>query len=81
LPTYKVYGSKTQEFYTNIPAADPDEAYDIAYKDPVQWFEVEIDDPIEPHTVELVEEDIQLNKDNYDDYPTMESGIIVGGSN
>ena len=81
MPTYKVYGSKTQEFYTNIPAADPDEAYDIAYKDPVQWFEVEIDDPIEPHTVELVEQDIQLNKDNDDDYPTMDSGILIGGSN
>jgi hypothetical protein len=81
LPTYKVYGSKTQEFYTDIPAADPGEAYDIAYKDPVQWFEVEIDDPIEPHTVELVEQDIQLNKDNDDDYPSMESGILIEGSN
>jgi len=47
----------------------------------VQWFEVEIDDPIEPHTVELVEQDIQLNKDNDDDYPTMESGILIEGSN
>ena len=81
MPTYKVYGSKTQEFYTNVAAADPDEAYDIAYKDPVQWFEVEIDDPIEPHTVELVEQNIQLNKDNDDDYPSMDSGIIIGGSN
>ena len=79
MPTYKVYGSKTQEFYTNVAAADPGEAYDIAYKDPVQWFEVEIDDPIEPHTVELLEE--ELNKDNYDDYPTMESGILIGGTN
>jgi hypothetical protein len=79
LPTYKVYGSKTQEFYTNVAAADPGEAYDIAYKDPMQWFEVEIDDPIEPHTVELLEE--ELNKDNYDDYPTMESGILIGGTN
>ena len=80
MPTYKVYGSKTQEFYTNVTAADPGEAYDIAYKDPLQWFEVEIDDPIEPHTVELLDE-VQLNKDNYDDYPTMESGILIGGSN
>ena len=79
MPTYKVYGSKTQEFYTNVAAADPGEAYDIAYKDPMQWFEVEIDDPIEPHTVELLEE--ELNKDNYDDYPTMESGILIGGTN
>jgi hypothetical protein len=47
----------------------------------MQWFEVEIDDPIEPHTVELVEQDIQLNKDNDDDYPTMESGILIGGTN
>ena len=67
MPTYKVYGSKTQEFYTNVAAADPGEAYDIAYKDPMQWFEVEIDDPIEPHTVELVEQDIQLN---YRDWET-----------
>ena len=78
MPTYKVYGSRTQEFYTNIPAADPDEAYDIAHKDPMQWFEVEIDDPIEPHTVELMD-DIQLNKDN--EWPSMESGILIEGTN
>ena len=81
MQTFRVYGSRTQEFYTDIAAADPGEAYDIAYKDPMQWFEVEIDDPIEPHTVELVEQDIQLNKDNDDDYPSMESGILIGGSN
>lgn len=81
MPTYRVYGSKTQEFYVNIPAADPGEAYDKANMDHVQWFELEIDDPIEPHTVELVEQDIQLNKDNDDDYPTMESGILIGGTN
>lgn len=80
MQTFRVFGSKTQEFYTDIAAADPGEAYDIAYKDPLQWFEVEIDDPIEPHTVELL--DMQLNKDNIeDDYPTMESGIIIGGTN
>jgi len=46
----------------------------------MQWFEVEIDDPIEPHHVELL--DLQLNKDNVeDDYPSMESGIIIGGTN
>ena len=81
MPTYKVYGSKTQEFYLDVTAADPDEAYDMANGDHMQWFEVETDDPIEPHTVELVEQDIQLNKDNDDDYPTMESGILIGGSN
>ena len=80
MPTFRVYGSKTQEFYTDVTAADPGEAYDIAYRDPVQWLDVEIDDPIEPHTVELLEE-VQLNKDNYDDYPSMESGILIGGSN
>lgn len=87
MQTFRVFGSKTQEFYTDIAAADPGEAYDIAYKDPMQWFEVEIDDPIEPHTVELLdmqinEDEVQLNKDNVeDDYPSMESGIIIGGTN
>jgi hypothetical protein len=80
LPTYKVYGSKTQEFYLQVDATGPDEAYDMANEDHVQWFEIEIDDPIEPHTVELVEQNIQLNKDN-DDYPSMESGILIEGSN
>ena len=78
MQTYRVYGSRTQEFYTDVTAADPGEAYDIAYRDPVQWFNVEIDDPIEPHHVELLE-DIQLNKDN--EWPSMESGILIEGTN
>ena len=78
---YKVYGSRTQEFYIDVSASDPDEAYDRAQEGHVQWFEIETDEPIEPHTVELVEQEIQLNKDNTDDYPTMESGILIGGSN
>lgn len=82
MPTYRVFGSRTQEFYTKVTAADPGEAYDIAYEDPVQWFEVEIDDSIEPYEVFLDEdtsEDEQLNKDEDNNYPSMESGILIEG--
>ena len=50
-------------------------------QDHVQWFELETDDSIEPYEVSLDEdtsEDIQLNKD---EWPEMESGILITGTN
>lgn len=80
---YKVLGSRTQEFYINVTANDPDEAYDRAQEDHVQWFEIETDEPIEPHTVQLLDSpetgELQLNKDNV--WPSMESGILIEGTN
>ena len=56
MPTYKVLGSKTQEFYIDVSAADPNDAYDRAQEDHVQWFEIETDETIEPYEVQLIEE-------------------------
>lgn len=81
MATYKVLGSKTQEFYVDVSAADPDEAYDLANEGHVQWFEVETDDPVEPYEVRLIESaesgKLEYNQDN--EYPDMESGILVEG--
>ena len=80
MPIYKVYGSRTAEFYVTVEAADPDEAYDLAAEDS-GWLSVEMDDPIEPHTVQLLDSpetgELQLNKDN--EWPSMESGILIEG--
>ena len=82
MPIYKVYGSRTAEFYITVEAADPDEAYDLAAEDS-GWLPVEMDDPIEPHTVQLLDSpetgELQLNKDN--EWPSMESGILIEGTN
>lgn len=64
MKTFRVLGSKTQEFYIDVSAEGPDEAYDRANEDHVQWFEVETDEPIEPYEVQLLEAELQLNKDN-----------------
>ena len=56
MPTYKVLGSRTQEFYIDVAADDPDEAWDRANEDHVQWFEIETDETIEPYEVQLIEE-------------------------
>ena len=81
MPMYKVYGRKYHDYYIKIDADSPDEAYDKAMQDHVQWFELETDDSIEPYEVSLDEdtsEDIQLNKD---EWPEMESGILITGTN
>lgn len=82
MPKYRVRGSKTAEFYIDVEAADPDEAYDLAAADHVQWFELEIDDPIEPYEVELLDSpddySIQLTLD--EEWPEMKSGIITEGT-
>lgn len=48
MPTYRVYGEKIKTYYTDINAANPNSAYDIANDKPTKdWFEVENDDVIE----------------------------------
>ena len=83
MPKYRVRGSKTQEFYLDVEAADPDEAYDIAASDYKAWFEVETDEAVEPYEVELLDSpddySIQLTLD--EDWPDMGEGIIIGGGN
>lgn len=78
---YRVLGSKTQEFYIDVTAADPDEAYDRAQEDHVQWFEIETDDPIEPYEVRLIEsaESGKLEYNQDEEYPSMEPGILIEG--
>ena len=84
MQTYKIYGRKYQDYYTTVKAPDEQIAYDYAMNnDHIQWFEVETDDVIEPYEVSLDEntsEDIQLNKDT-EEWPSMESGILIEGTN
>lgn len=54
MSTYRVFGSKTQDFYVDVSAASPAEAYDIANNGHTQWYEIETDDTIEPFNVELI---------------------------
>ena len=81
MPTYKILGSRTQEFYIDVAADDPDEAYDRAQEDHVQWFEIETDDPIEPYEVRLIEsaESGRLEYNQDEEYPSMEPGILIEG--
>ena len=78
---YRVLGSKTQEFYIDVSATDPDEAYDRAQEGHMQWFEIETDDPVEPYEVRLIESaesgTLEYNQD--DEYPSMEPGILIEG--
>ena len=82
MPIYRVFGRKYQDFYTIVSAADEYEAADIANARPeIDWDRVEMDDVIEATDVFLdddTSEEVQLNIDTYDDYPSMDSGIIVG---
>ena len=65
------------DYFVHVDAQDADQAYDIAAElETHKWSQLETDDVIEPIEVQLT--DIQLNKDIEDDWPTMDSGIIVG---
>ena len=63
----------------HVEAEDEYKAVDLANDSPQHnWSPVETDDVIEATDVYL-DEEIQLNKDNYDDYPEMDSGIVIVG--
>jgi hypothetical protein len=65
LPTYRVFGTKYQNYYTIIDAADQFEAVEIANALPeTAWDTVVTDDVIEATDVYLDEDtsmDLQLN--------------------
>lgn len=73
MPTFRVFGRKYQDYQTEVIAKDEYQAIDIANKlETHKWFEIKTDDVIEAT-------DVFQDGDSEDDYPSMESGIIVGG--
>jgi len=78
LQTFRVIGRKMSDYAATVQAADADQAYDIAADlETHKWSQLETDDVIEPIEVELI--DIQLNKDIEDEWPSMETGIVIEG--
>ena len=65
MPTYRVFGTKYQNYYTIVEAADSFEAVDKANALPeLEWNSVPTDDVIEATDVYLDEDtsmDLQLN--------------------
>jgi hypothetical protein len=65
LPIYRVFGTRYQNYYTIVSAADEYKAVEIANSRPsIDWNELPIDDEIEATDVFLDEEaseDLQLN--------------------
>jgi hypothetical protein len=73
MPTFRVFGRKFQDYWTEVIAKDEFQAIDIANAlERHKWNKLDIDDNIEAI-------DVYLNDDTSDEYPNMESGIIVGG--
>jgi len=82
LPTYKVHGTKYLTFETTVEAADPLEAVEIANERQThQWFLIEDDDVIEATDVFLDEDTSGQLKLNIEEWPSMESGILIEGTN
>ncbi|MFZ9741939.1 MAG: hypothetical protein ACO3CQ_08640 [Candidatus Nanopelagicaceae bacterium] len=78
MQTFRVIGRKMSDYAATVQAADADQAYDIAADlETHKWSQLETDDVIEPIEVELI--DIQLNKDIEDEWPSMETGIVIEG--
>ena len=76
---FKVIGRKMSDYAATVEAEDADQAYDIAADlETHKWSQLETDDVIEPIEVELI--DIQLNKDIEDEWPSMESEILIEGN-
>ena len=65
MPTYRVFGTKYQNYYTIVSASDEYQAAEIANARPlIDWDEVPTDDVIEATDVFLDEDteiDLQLN--------------------
>jgi hypothetical protein len=65
LQTYRVFGTRYQEYYTIVSAADEYEAAEIANSRPSnEWNQLPLDDEIEATDVYLDENtsiDLQLN--------------------
>lgn len=64
MPTYRVYGNKELNYYMDVSAADPVEAYDIAnQRQTSDWFEVENDYVIEVIDVVEMNEELGIPQD------------------
>jgi hypothetical protein len=65
LQTYRVFGTRYQNYYILVDAADPYEAAEIANASPsISWNQLPMDDEIEATDVYLNEDidtDLQLN--------------------
>ena len=63
MPIYRVFGTRYQNYYTIVSAADEYEAAEIANALPsIEWDELPIDDDIEATDVYLNEDmSLQLN--------------------
>jgi uncharacterized membrane protein YukC len=73
MKTFRVFGRKFQDYWVEVDAKDEYQAIDIANSlESHKWNKMDIDDIIEAT-------DVYLNDDTSDEYPSMESGIIVGG--
>jgi hypothetical protein len=73
---YKVLGRKMFDYIIEVEAETEEEAYDKASEaETHNWSNIPNDDVIEP--VEVVEVKLSLDKDN-DDWPILDSGIVVG---
>jgi hypothetical protein len=86
LPTFRVFGRKYQDYYIKVEAKDGFEAIDIANAaEQHKWSMLPDDDVIEAIDVYMDDqsfkdyEDIKLNKDTQDEWPSMKSGILVEG--
>jgi hypothetical protein len=77
---YKVYGDKLIEYYTVVTADSAEAAWEFAANnDNLDWFQIENDRTIEPyHIQEELEDTLDLIED---DYPSMDSGVIVQSDN
>lgn len=72
---YKVFGDKLINYYTVVTANDQEHAWEFAANnDSIDWFQIEDDNTIEPYEVQPIEDRSNLIED---DYPSMESGIVV----
>jgi Fic family protein len=68
MPRYRVFGTKYQNYYTHVSAADEYAAAEAANASPsTEWFEVTTDDVIEATDVFLDEQTI-----TYDDESLIE---------
>ncbi len=68
MPRYRVFGTKYQNYYTHVSAADEYAAAEAANTSPSsEWFEVKTDDVIEATDVFLDEQTI-----TYDDESLIE---------
>ena len=71
---YKVTGDKITQYYMEVEADTPDDAWDIAAAaDTHEWFEIESDNTIEVF-------DVQVISELEEGWPVMENEILVTGS-